>query len=84
MQAADRELDARDVRFPQRRHSVSSETTLLNGVAAMLLHVVVQNASTPRHLVDEARAMAEVPAGLIEDFQGLIAAQRGNGSLLRR
>ena len=46
-----------------------------------MLHVVVPNASTPRHLVDETRAMAEVPAGFSEDFQRLIAAQRGNGSL---
>ncbi len=67
MQAAHRELDARDMRFLERRHSVSSETALLNGVAAMLLHGVVPNASTLRHLVDEMRAMAEVRISAIAD-----------------
>jgi len=78
VQAAHRELDTRDMRFRERRHGLSSETALLNRVAAILLHGVVPNASTLRHFVDEPRAMAEVLAGLIEDFRGLIAAQRGN------
>lgn len=78
MQAAHRELDTRDMRFLERRRRVSSETTLLNGFAATLLHGVMPNASALWHFVDEPRAMAEVPAALIEDFQGLIAAQRGN------